>query len=45
MKMKTFPLLALLCFALLVAVASAQEPQAEQTQIEKQLRYLLSPIQ
>ena len=43
--MKTLPLLAPLCFTMLFGVAVAQEPSAEQTQIEKQLRYLLSPIQ
>jgi len=45
--MKTFPIVAFLCYSMLFAVASAQEltpEQREQQQIERQVRNLLSPI-
>ena len=45
--MRTFPIVALLCVAMLFAIAAAQEltpEQREQQQIERQLRNLLSPM-
>ena len=42
--MRTFAIIAILCFSMLFAIVSAQEPSAEQQQIEKKLRYLVSPM-